>query len=36
MAAELKHRTEDVYGINRDIPLNYITRRTADERLVDR
>lgn len=35
MAAEINHRTEDVYGINRDIPLNYITRKTADDRLVD-
>lgn len=29
------YRKDDVFGINREIPLNYVTRKSADERLVD-
>ena len=35
MALELVHKTADVYGISRDLPLNYVSRKTADEALVD-
>ena len=31
MAAEIKHRASDVYGIGRDLPLNYVARRAVDE-----
>lgn len=31
---EAKHRTSDVYGINRDLPLNYVERKTVDEQFV--
>ena len=29
------HRTADVFGINRDLPLNYTTRKSADDLLLD-
>lgn len=35
MPTEAKHRLEVVYGINRDLPLNYVVRKSADDRLVD-
>lgn len=28
------HRLDDVYGVSRALPLNYVTRPTVDERLV--
>lgn len=34
MIAEVKHRAADVYGIGRDLPLNYVSRKTVDEYLV--
>lgn len=32
---EKKYKVQDVFGISRDIPLNYQTRETADDILVD-
>ncbi len=29
------HRTDDVYGIGRDVPLNYVTRKSVDDKLVE-
>ena len=29
------HKTSDVFGISRDIPLNYVERKSADQKLVD-
>jgi hypothetical protein len=29
------HTTDAVYGISRDVPLNYVSRPSADERLVE-
>lgn len=34
MIAEVKHRTSDVYGIGRDLPLNYVSREAVDEYFV--
>ncbi len=34
MNAELKHRAADVYGIGRDLPLNYVARKSVDEYFV--
>lgn len=31
----MKHQSSDVYGISRDLPLNYIERESADARLID-
>ncbi|HNX52577.1 MAG TPA: hypothetical protein PKI68_02410 [Pontiellaceae bacterium] len=30
-----KNKTSDVYGIGRDLPLNYIVRQDVDQRLID-
>jgi AAA+ ATPase superfamily predicted ATPase len=35
MTAEFKHRVADVYGINRDLPQNYVTRKEVDELFVN-
>ena len=35
MKAEVKHKASDVYGIGRDLPLNYVSRNTVDELLVN-
>jgi hypothetical protein len=35
MKPEQIRRTDDVYGINRDVPLNYVTRKNVDEKLVE-
>jgi hypothetical protein len=35
MASEVVHKTADVYGIRRDLPLNYVARKAADQALVD-
>lgn len=35
MSPKTTHRTEEVYGVNRDVPLNYITRKSADDKLID-
>ncbi len=29
------YKTADVFGISRDLPLNYVERKTADDRLVE-
>lgn len=34
MAPEVKHRAADVYGIGRELPLNYISRNAVDEYFV--
>ena len=31
MSAEQKHRASDVYGIGRDLPLNYVSRKAVDD-----
>ena len=33
--AEKEHSVEEVFGINRDLPLNYVERETADTVLID-
>jgi len=35
MNAEVKHKTSDVYGIGRDMPLNYVTRPSVDDALIN-
>ena len=32
---EVVHKTSDVFGINRDLPLNYTTRKDVDDSLVE-
>lgn len=34
MNAEVKHRAADVYGIGRDLPLNYVSRKAVDDYFV--
>lgn len=34
MTSEVEHRAADVYGINRELPLNYVSRKTVDEYFV--
>jgi hypothetical protein len=34
MPAEVKHRVADVYGINRELPLNYVDRPEVDALFV--
>ncbi|AOK42345.1 hypothetical protein [Burkholderia vietnamiensis] len=34
MALETEHRTADVYGIGRELPLNYVSRKAVDEYFV--
>jgi len=35
MKSEVTHKTADVYGIGRDLPLNYVARKTVDQALVE-
>jgi hypothetical protein len=35
MNTEAMHKTSDVYGIGRDLPLNYVSRKAVDELLVN-
>lgn len=35
MNAEAIHKASDVYGIGRDLPLNYVSRKAVDELLVN-
>lgn len=35
MNAKFKHKASDVYGIGRDLPLNYVSRKAVDELLVN-
>lgn len=35
MNAEVKHKTSDVYGIGRDLPLNYVIRPSVDDSLIN-
>jgi len=35
MNAETIHKASDVYGIGRDLPLNYVSRKAVDELLVN-
>lgn len=32
---EVIHKAADVYGISRELPLNYVTRKSADEALIE-
>jgi hypothetical protein len=34
MNTEVKHRAADVYGIGRDLPLNYVARNSVDEYFI--
>lgn len=34
MPAETQHKASDVYGIGRDLPLNYVSRKSVDELFV--
>ncbi|AOK69032.1 hypothetical protein [Burkholderia multivorans] len=34
MTLETEHRTADVYGIGRELPLNYVSRKAVDEYFV--
>lgn len=34
MNLEQKHRASDVYGIGRDLPLNYVSRKSVDEYFI--
>ncbi|TKB51195.1 hypothetical protein FCL40_01160 [Ferrimonas sediminicola] len=33
--SEITHNASDVFGISRDLPLNYVTRPTADDFLIE-
>lgn len=35
MPLEAIHKAADVYGISRDLPLNYVTRKSADDALIE-
>lgn len=35
MPLEATHKAADVYGISRDLPLNYVTRQAVDDALVE-
>ena len=35
MTPEVKHRVADVYGINRDLPQNYVARKEVDELFIN-
>lgn len=35
MSAEVIHKTDDVFGISRDLPLNYVSRVNVDNKFVD-
>ena len=35
MPPEVIHQTKDVYGINRGLPLNYVTREAVDASLIE-
>jgi hypothetical protein len=35
MKPEIIHKTTDVYGIGRDLPLNYVARKAVDQALLD-
>ena len=35
MAQKTGYRRDDVFGITRELPLNYVVRRSADEELID-
>ena len=35
MNAEITHKASDVFGIGRDLPLNYVSRKSVDELLVN-
>lgn len=34
MTTEIKHKASDVYGIGRDLPLNYVSRSSVDEYFI--
>ena len=35
MTLEVIHKSADVYGISRELPLNYVTRKDVDEALIE-
>ncbi len=35
VASEIRHRVADVFGINRDLPLNYVARAEVDDLFVN-
>lgn len=32
---EATHRAKDVYGVGRELPMNYVTRRSVDDVFVE-
>ena len=34
MSTAIKHKASDVYGIGRELPLNYVARKAVDEYFV--
>ncbi|MBL4766523.1 MAG: ATP-binding protein [Rhodobacteraceae bacterium] len=35
MNAEIKHKTSEVYGISRELPLNYVSRESVDTNFIE-
>ena len=35
MPAEAVHMTDDVFGISRDLPMNYVAREKVDTKFVE-
>lgn len=35
MAAEVVNKTDDVFGISRELPLNYVTRKSVDDKFIE-
>ena len=35
MAPERTHKVGEVFGINRDLPVNYVMRQGIDDKLID-
>jgi len=35
LSADGEHTTDEVFGISRDLPLNYVDRKNVDEKLID-
>ena len=35
MPVEATHKAADVFGISRDLPLNYVSRKSADDALIE-
>ena len=33
--AEKHHTVDEVFGVSRDLPLNYVTRESVDNKMID-